>query len=180
MQVILLQRVEKLGQMGQVVDVKVGYARNYLLPKNKALRATRQNLDIFSEKRADLEATNLHHKTEAQEIAQGMDGVIVSLVRQASEMRHLYGSIRSADIVQALQEAGYKINRNQIQIDTPIKQLGIHQVRVLLHPEVSINVKVNVAQSAEEATVQAAAFRGETEFHTNNTPEDNSVINLST
>ena len=157
MQVILLERVEKLGQMGQVVTVKAGYARNFLLPKKKALRATKQNLGFFEAKRVELEAHNLKRKAEAEGIAKKMDNAMISLIRQASEMGHLYGSVRSADIVQGLQEIGFVISRGQVQIDVPIKYLGMHQVRVLLHPEVSTIVNVNVAQSEEEAAVQAAA-----------------------
>ena len=157
MQVILLERVEKLGQMGQVVNVKAGYARNFLLPKKKALRATKQNLGFFEKKRVEFEATNLKRKSEAQSVAEKMDGVTIILIRQASEVGHLYGSVRSADIAQGLSDVGFQVARAQIQIDVPIKYLGMHQVRVLLHPEVSIFANVNVAQSEEEAAVQAAA-----------------------
>jgi len=157
MEVILLERVEKLGQMGQVVNVKPGYARNFLLPRKKALRATKQNLSFFENKRLELEAGNLKRKSEAEVVAGKMDNVIINLIRQASEMGHLYGSVRSMDIVQALGEAGFLISRGQVQIDVPIKYLGMHQVRVLLHPEVAVTVNVNVAQSEEEAAVQAAA-----------------------
>jgi large subunit ribosomal protein L9 len=157
MQVILLERVEKLGQMGQVVNVKAGYARNYLLPKKKALRATKENMGYFESKRVELEATNLKRKSEAQGVAEKMDGTMIILIRQASEVGHLYGSVRAGDVAQGLTEAGFLVNRSQIQIDVPIKFLGLHQVRVLLHPEVSLKVNVNVAQSEEEAAVQAAA-----------------------
>jgi large subunit ribosomal protein L9 len=157
MQVILLERVEKLGQMGQVVSVKAGYARNFLLPKKKALRATKQNLGFFENKRVEFEANNLKRKSEAENVGTKMDGVMITLIRQASEVGHLYGSVRSGDIVQGLSEAGFQTARSQVQIDVPIKYLGMHQVRILLHPEVSINVNVNVAQSEEEAAVQAAA-----------------------
>lgn len=156
MQVILLERVEKLGQMGQVVNVRPGYARNFLLPKKKALRATKQNLDFFENKRVELEASNLKRKSEAEVVAKKMDNVMINLIRQASEMGHLYGSVRSADVVQGLEGAGFVVSRGQVQIDVPIKYLGMHQVRVLLHPEVSVTVNVNVAQSEEEAAVQAA------------------------
>ena len=157
MQVILLERVEKLGQMGQVVNVKAGYARNFLLPKKKALRATKQNLGFFEDKRVEFEANNLKRKSEAQVVAEKMEGAMINLIRQASEMGHLYGSVRSADIAQGLEEVGFKISRAQVQIDVPIKFLGMHQVRVMLHPEVSVSVNVNVAQSEEEAVVQALA-----------------------
>lgn len=157
MQVILLERVEKLGQMGQIVNVKAGYARNFLLPKKKALRATKQNIGFFETKRIEFEANNLKRKSEAEVVATKMNGLMITLIRQASEVGHLYGSVRSADIAQGLGEAGFQVSRGQVQIDIPIKYLGMHQVRVLLHPEVSINVNVNVAQSEEEAAVQAAA-----------------------
>lgn len=157
MQVILLERVEKLGQMGQVVTVKTGYARNYLLPKKKALRATKQNLGFFEAKRVELEANNLKRKAEAEVVGKKMEDTTITLIRQASEVGHLYGSVRSADIAQGLGQNGYQIERSQVQIDTPIKYLGMHQVRIMLHPEVSISINVNVAQSEEEAVVQAAA-----------------------
>jgi large subunit ribosomal protein L9 len=128
-----------------------------LLPKKKALRATKENLGYFESKRVELEATNLKRKSEAQAVAQKMDGVTIILIRQASEVGHLYGSVRAADIAQGLTEAGYIVSRSQIQIDVPIKFLGLHHVRVLLHPEVSLKVNVNVAQSEEEAAVQASA-----------------------
>jgi len=161
MQVILLERVEKLGQMGQIVTVKPGYARNFLLPKKKALRATKQNLSFFENKRLEWEANNLKRKSEAEVVAKKMDNAIINLIRQASEMGHLYGSVRSADVVQGLAEAGFLVSRGQVQIDVPIKYLGMHQIRVLLHPEVSITINVNVAQSEEEAVVQAAASQAE-------------------
>lgn len=157
MQVILLERVEKLGQMGQVVNVKAGYARNFLLPKKKALRATKQNLGFFEHKRVEFEANNLKRKGEAEVVAKKMEGAMINLIRQASEMGHLYGSVRSADVAQGLDDLGFKVARGQIQIDVPIKFLGMHQVRVLLHPEVSVAVNINVAQSEEEAAVQALA-----------------------
>ena len=121
MQVILLERVEKLGQMGQVVNVKAGYARNFLLPKKKALRATKQNLGFFEKKRVEFEANNLKRKSEAQTVAEKMDGVTIILIRQASEVGHLYGSVRSADIAQGLGDVGFQVSRAQIQIDVPIK-----------------------------------------------------------
>ena len=157
MQVILLQRIEKLGQMGQVVEVKAGYARNYLLAKKMALRATKQNLGVFDNRRVELEAHNLKLKTEAHAVAEKMEGIIVSLIRQASEMGHLYGSVRPSDIVQQVSQAGFTISRSQVQIDAPIKNLGMHPIRILLHPEVAIEIKINVAQSEEEAMVQATA-----------------------
>jgi large subunit ribosomal protein L9 len=155
MQVILLQRIEKLGQMGQMVDVKSGYARNFLLPQKKALRATNDNIAFFEKQKSVLEATNLEKKKEAEHAASKMNDVSVILIRQASETGVLYGSIRNKDIADALATAGYKINRSQVNILEPIKILGIHTVQVALHPEVSVNVSVNVALSQEEALVQA-------------------------
>lgn len=155
MQVILLQRIEKLGQMGQMVDVKSGYARNYLLPQKKALRATNDNVAFFEKQKTVLEATNLEKKKEAEHAASQMNDVSVILIRQASETGVLYGSVRNKDISDALEAAGYKINRAQVKITEPVKTLGIHAVKVELHPEVSIDVSVNVALSQEEALVQA-------------------------
>lgn len=156
MQVILLERVEKLGQMGQMVDVKNGYARNFLLPQKKALRATKANVAYFEQQKVTLEANNLKRKSEAEAVAQQMKDVRVTLIRQASETGILYGSVRGRDVAELLIEKGYKLDRNQVQIINPIKELGIHSVRVILHPEVSVNVTVNVAQSEEEAKVQQA------------------------
>lgn len=155
MQVILLQRVEKLGQMGQFVDVKPGYARNYLLPQKKALRATKENIVYFETQKSTLEAHNLKKKSEAEDTAKLMSDVSVILIRQASETGQLYGSIRSKDICDALCAAGYTVARHQIYIEKPIKMLGIHNVRLSLHPEVSVSVSVNIALSEEEAAAQA-------------------------
>jgi large subunit ribosomal protein L9 len=152
---ILLERVEKLGQMGQVVKVKPGYARNYLLPQKKALRATKENLAYFETQRAQLEASNLQRKSEATEIAAKLEGLSVVLVRQAGESGQLYGSVSARDIAEAVTEAGFTVERRQVVLDRPIKTLGLHPVRVVLHPEVSVTVTANVAQSAEEAEMQA-------------------------
>jgi large subunit ribosomal protein L9 len=157
MQVILLERVEKLGQMGQVVTVKPGYARNFLLPKKKALRATKDNMACFEQQRAQLEATNLKRKEEAHYVAQKMEGACVTLIRQASEVGLLYGSVRSADIAKALIDNGFTLTRSQVEMTSPIKTIGKHQVKVVLHPEVSISVSVIVAQSEEEAKVHQEA-----------------------
>ena len=157
MQVILLQRVEKLGQMGQLVDVKTGYARNYLLPQKKALRATKENLSYFEKQKAQLEAQNLKRRDEAEHASKALKGVMVTLIRQASETRHLYGSIRSKDIVEALAEQKITVARSQIAIPTPIKTLGIHDVTIVLHPEVHVSIKTNIALSEEEAEAQIAA-----------------------
>jgi large subunit ribosomal protein L9 len=159
MKIILLERVEHLGQMGEVVTVKPGYARNFLLPRKKALRATRDNVAFFDKQKAQLEATNLKLRAEAESVAKTMQGVQIVVIRQASEVGHLYGSVRSQDVSEGLTAGGYTVNRSQVQIITPIKNLGIHQVRLVLHPEVSLMVGVIVAQSEEEAAVrrQAAA-----------------------
>ncbi len=154
MQVILLERVEKLGQMGQLVTVKPGYARNFLLPAKKALRATRENLTYFEKQKAHLEAQSLKRRDEAQHASQSLTGVMVMLIRQASEMGHLYGSVRPKDIMDALAEQKVSVARAQVELPYPIKTLGIHQARIVLHPEVHVMIKVNVAQSKEEAAVQ--------------------------
>src|SRR5712675_754320 len=152
---ILLERVEKLGQMGQLVKVKPGFARNYLLPQKKALRATKENLAYFESQRAQLEANNLHRKSEASEIGTTVEGLSVVIVRQAGENGQLYGSVSARDIADSVTEAGFTIEKRQVVLDRPIKNLGLHRVRVALHPEVAITVTANVAQSAEEAVMQA-------------------------
>ena len=156
MEVILLERIEALGQMGDVVKVKPGFARNYLLPQKKALRATKQNLDYFATQRAQLEAQNLKRREDAQAVAGKMDNVSVVILRQAGETGQLYGSVSTRDIATAVTEAGYTVDRRQILLDQPIKSLGLYKTRVALHPEVIVQVTVNVAQSAEEAEMQAA------------------------
>lgn len=155
MDVILLERVENLGQMGQVVKVKPGYARNYLLPKKKALRATKENLKFFETQKARLEAQNLERRKDAEQVATKLDGLSVVILRQSGETGQLYGSVSSRDIAEVVTEAGFAINRNQVSIETPIKTLGLTKVRVVLHPEVSVSVTVNVARSADEAVLQA-------------------------
>lgn len=154
MQIILLQRVVKLGQMGDVVEVKNGYARNFLLPQKKALRASKANLEFFQTQKTHLEAENLKRRDEAESVAKKMDNVTITLIRQASETGHLYGSVRNADIADTLKADGYGIARTQVQLDAPIKTLGIHKARVVLHPEVSIYVGVVVSRSEEEAAVE--------------------------
>jgi len=158
MELILLQRVEKLGQMGDLVKVKPGYARNYLLPQKKALRANKTNLAHFEEQRAQLEAQNLRRKEEAERIAERIAGLSVIIIRQAGESGSLYGSVSTRDIADACTAGGLTINRAQVKLEHPIKMLGLTNVRVELHPEVSISVTVNVARSQEEAEKQA---RGE-------------------
>ncbi len=157
MEVILLERIEKLGQMGDVVNVKPGYARNYLLPQRKALRATKGNRERFEHERTQLEATNLERCTEAESVAAKLEDCTYVLLRQASEATQLYGSVSARDIAETVTKAGVGIERTQVQLERPIKTLGIHVVRVRLHPEVIVNINVNVARSAEEAEAQAAA-----------------------
>lgn len=151
MEVILLERVAKLGQMGEVVRVKDGFARNFLLPRGKALRATEQNRKRFETQRAQLEARNLELKSEATTVAEKLDGQSVVLIRQAGETGVLYGSVSGRDISDALTAAGFSVNRQQVAITSPIKTLGLHKVPVQLHPEVEATVTVNVARSPEEA-----------------------------
>jgi large subunit ribosomal protein L9 len=154
-QVILLERVEALGQMGDVVRVKPGYARNFLLPQKKAMRATKENLAVFEKQRAQLVAQNLARKGEAEAVALKMNGLTVVVIRQAGETGQLYGSVSNRDIADAVTAAGFTVDRRQVLLQVPIKALGIHPTRVALHPEVSVDVRVNVAQSAEEAQAQA-------------------------
>lgn len=155
MEVILLQRIEKLGQMGDVVKVKPGYARNYLLPKKKALRATPENKTHFEKQRAQLEATNLELRSEAEKVAQKAVNLSVVLVRQAGETGQLYGSVSARDIADTITAAGFHVERQQINLDRPIKTVGLHTIRVDLHPEVSVKAMVNVARSEAEAETQA-------------------------
>ena len=155
MQVILLERIEKLGQMGDVVTVKPGYARNYLLPQRKALRATKDNLSYFDNQRAQLEAANLARRSEAESVAGKMSDVSVVIIRQAGDSGQLYGSVSGRDVAEALTEAGYTVERRQVAIDKPIKTLGLFNLALALHPEVKVQVTVNVARSADEAELQA-------------------------
>ncbi|GEO36069.1 large subunit ribosomal protein L9 [Skermanella aerolata] len=155
MEIVLLERVEKLGQMGQVVNVRPGYARNYLLPQKKALRATKANLAFFETQKAELQARNLERRKEAEQVSEKMKGLVVIITRQAAESGMLYGSVNGRDISDAVTAEGFVIERNQVAINDPIKSLGLFDVRVILHPEVSVNVKVNVARSLEEAQMQA-------------------------
>jgi large subunit ribosomal protein L9 len=155
MQVILLERIEKLGQMGDVVAVKDGFARNYLVPQGKALRATKGNLAQFERRRVQLEAANLQRKEDATAAASKVDGRSVTILRQAGETGQLYGSVNARDIAEAFTAAGVTIERRQVRLDSPLKSLGIHAVRVALHPEVVVRVSVNVARSAEEAELQS-------------------------
>ena len=151
MEVILLERIEKLGHMGDVVKVKTGYTRNYLLPQKKALRSTKENLAYFESKRAELEARNQEYKAMAERMAEEMKGLEISLVRQASESGQLYGSVTARDIYEALKDRGHKVERRQIDLAQPIKMVGVTQVRLVLHPDVAQTVKVTVARSQEES-----------------------------
>src|ERR1700761_4202157 len=153
-ELILLQRVDKLGQMGDVVKVKPGYARNFLLPQKKALRASKDNRAKFAEQRAQLEAQNIRRREEAERIAERVVGLSVVIIRQAGESGSLYGSVSARDVSDAATEAGLSINRSQVVLDQPIMTLGYRHVRVALHPEVSIPVGVNIARSPEEAEKQ--------------------------
>jgi large subunit ribosomal protein L9 len=154
MEIILLERVEKLGQMGDVVKVKPGYARNFLLPQGKALRANKANLEKFETEKSQREADNLARRSDAETEAGKMDGLAVSMVRAASEMGQLFGSVTSRDISEAVTEAGFTITRNQVIMEKSIKTLGLHETRVRLHPEVTVTVTVNVARSLDEAETQ--------------------------
>ena len=156
MEIILLERIEKLGQMGDLARVKDGYARNYLLPEGKALRATRTNRERFERERAQLEAANIERRAEAVDIAGRMNGLSVAVVRQAGDAGQLYGSVSARDIADAVTGAGFTVARRQVALDRPIKTLGLHPARIVLHPEVVVTVKVNVARSEEEARLQAA------------------------
>ncbi|WP_291297066.1 50S ribosomal protein L9 [Elioraea sp.] len=159
MDVILLQRVEKLGQMGEVVKVKPGYARNFLLPQMKAIRATKENRSRFEESRVQLEAQNLKRREEAERVAERVAGLSVVMIRQAGEGGQLYGSVSARDIAEATTAAGLSVTRQQVILDLPIKMLGLSGVKVVLHPEVVIAVTVNVARSPEEAEKQARGER---------------------
>lgn len=154
-QIILLERVEHLGQMGDIVKVKPGYARNYLLPQNKALRASKANIAIFEQKKTQLEADNLKLKSEAEDIKKRMEGTTVAIIRAASQSGQLYGSVNSNNIAQAVSDAGFSINRNQVIMAKPIKTLGFYDYTIRLHPEVTSDIHINVAQSDEEAKLQA-------------------------
>lgn len=156
MEVVLLQRIEKLGQMGDVVSVKDGYARNFLLPQSKALRATKANMERFETQRAQLEARNLELKKEAEAVAEKLDGQQFVIIRQASEAGSLYGSVAGRDVADVATEDGFTVDKRQIVLNRPVKELGLHPMQVVLHPEVSATITVNVARSADEAELQAS------------------------
>lgn len=155
MQVILLERVAKLGQMGEVVDVKPGFARNFLLPQGKALSASKANIEAFEDQKAQLEARNLETKAEAASLAEKLDGQQFIVIRSASDSGALYGSVTTRDAAEAATEAGFSVDRKQVVLQ-PIKDLGLHAVQVVLHPEVDATIELNVARSVEEAELQAA------------------------
>ena len=154
MEVILLERIEKLGQMGDVVNVKTGFARNYLLPQNKALRKTKQNLSRFESERAQLEADNLTRKNEAENIAGKLENMNVTIIRAAGETGQLYGSVTSRDIAESVTKAGISISKNQVILNKALKVLGLEPIRISLHPEVSVEVTANIARNKEEAEQQ--------------------------
>ena len=172
-ELILLQRVEKLGQMGELVRVKPGYARNYLLPEKKAIRANKANLARFEEQRVQLEAQNLKRREEAERLAERMSGLSVVVIRQAGESGSLYGSVSSRDIAEATTAGGLTVTRQQVVLEHPIKTLGLSPVRLQLHPEVSMKLTVNVARSAEEAEKQA---RGERVSTADDDDDDDAVV----
>ncbi|NRB34653.1 MAG: 50S ribosomal protein L9 [Rhodobacteraceae bacterium] len=156
MQVILLERVAKLGQMGDVVDVKPGYARNFLLPQGKALTASEMNVKAFEAQKAQLEARNLETKKEAEDLAGRLEGQQFIVIRSASDSGALYGSVTPRDAAEVATEAGFSVDRKQVVLTAPIKDLGLHSVAVVLHPEVSVEIALNVARSEEEAELQAS------------------------
>jgi large subunit ribosomal protein L9 len=155
MEVILLERVEKLGAIGDVVKVKDGFARNYLLPRKKALRANEANRKVFEANRAKIEEENANRRSDAEKASKGVEGKSVQLIRQASNTGQLYGSVSARDIAEALEGVGANVSKSQVVLDRPIKAIGMHEVKVALHPEVAVTVKVNVARSPEEADLQA-------------------------
>ena len=155
MQVILLERIEKLGSIGDEVKVKDGYARNFLLPNGKALRANASNRKVFESNRAKIEQTNAERRSQAEKDAEKVNGVTVQLIRQASNTGQLYGSVSARDLAELLEAEGHKVAKNQIVLDRPIKAIGMQDVRIALHPEVSVTIHVNVARSPEEAELQA-------------------------
>jgi len=156
MKVILLQRVAKLGQMGEVVAVKDGYARNFLLPQGKALRANDMNIKSFETRKAQLETDNLETRKEAESVGEKLNGQQFVVIRSASDSGALYGSVTTRDVADAATADGFTVDRNQVVLDRPIKDLGVHPVTIVLHPEVSVKISINVARSAEEAELQAS------------------------
>jgi large subunit ribosomal protein L9 len=162
MDVILLERIEKLGQMGDTVKVKPGFARNYLLPQKKALRATEANRKRFEQQRATIEANNLQRRQEAEAVSPKVEGLVIVLVRQAGESGQLFGSVTPRDVAEAVNASGVTIERRQVLLDRPIKSVGLHPVRVALHPEVIVSITANVAKSEDEAKIQQETGRAVT------------------
>jgi len=156
MEVILLQRVDKLGKMGELVNVRTGYARNFLLPKKIALRATKENIAHFEKEKETLGKLNAKHKEDAETLAAKFEGIMATIIRQASESGQLYGSVTARDVAEALKSE--HITKNNVKIDHPIKTIGIHNVRLQLHPEVTVTIRVNAAMSEDEAKAQAKTF----------------------
>lgn len=179
MQVILLERIEKLGQMGDVVTVRSGFARNFLLPQKKALRANKDNIDYFDREKAQLEAINLERRNEAEKVGDKLKGLTVAIIRNAGDSGQLYGSVNSRDIAGAVSEAGYTIARNQVLMERPLKMLGLHEYRVRLHPEVAVTVTVNVAQSEEEAEMQQKLGHAIIPSESGGDTEDEAADNLA-
>ncbi len=177
MQVILLERVESLGQMGDVVNVKPGYARNFLLPRQKALRATKENVLYFEGRKKDIEADSLKRKGEAEKVAKKMGGLKSVIVRQASEAGQLYGSVTARDIADSVVEKGFKVDRNQVRMERNYKLLGLYPVKIDLHPEVVVEVTINIARSAEEAKIQEE--RGEALIVKSERDEENAAKSLA-
>ena len=167
MQIVLLERVAKLGQMGEVVQVRDGYARNFLLPQGKALRATETNLKRFETDRAQLEARNLERRKEAEVVGEKLNGQSFTIIRQAGETGVLYGSVSTRDLAEIMTAGGFTVDRNQVVLNLPIKTLGLHTVPVSLHPEVEVTVTINVARSPEEAERQARGESVSTREETN-------------
>ena len=163
MNVILLERIEKLGQIGDVVSVKPGFARNYLLPQKKAMRATNENLAHFENQRAQIEADNLSRRREAEAVAEKLEDFSIVVIRQAGESGQLYGSVNPRDIAQSVEDNGVTVDRRQVALERAIKTLGLHDVKLRLHPEVTVSIVVNVARSEEEAAAQIRAGRMVTE-----------------
>jgi large subunit ribosomal protein L9 len=155
MEIILLERIEKLGAIGDVVNVKPGFARNFLLPNGKALRANEANRKVFEANRERIESQNAERRTAAQAGSKTIDGASIQLIRQASNTGQLYGSVTARDLAEALEADGHKVARNQIVLNRPIKTIGVQDVKIALHPEVSVTVRVNIARSPEEAELQA-------------------------
>lgn len=176
MEVILLEKIGSLGSIGSIVSVKNGFARNFLLPRKKALRATKENLAYFETQRQRLEEENQKKIEAAQASSRTMEGLVLDLIRQAGESGHLFGSVRSQDIAEAAAAKGYSIQKSQVMIQSPIKTLGVHEIKIALHPEVVIAVKVNIAQTDEEAQAQWDAYlNGNSEVKTDSSKESIAV-----